>query len=159
MMIRHPIPPVFDKDSEILILGSFPSPVSREVGFFYGNKQNRFWPLMERLFSVELDSITDKILFLHSHHIALWDVVGSCEIHGSGDETIEDVTVNDIRKLIEETRIRRIYTNGQKASAIYRKKIYPDTRILDYPLPSTSPRNAGWNFERLLSSWATIKES
>ena len=112
----HNITPVYNQDSRILILGSFPSVKSRQAQFFYHHPQNRFWRVLENLYQVErLETIEDKKAFLLEHHIALWDVIESCEIKGSSDSSIKDVKINDIQKLINESHIHKIYTNGQKA--------------------------------------------
>ncbi len=146
----HPIDPVYDEDSRILILGSFPSVKSREVNFFYGHPQNRFWKLMEEIFeTAPLSSIEEKKVFLHEHHIALWDVIRSCRISGSSDASISDVTANDLRRILDHSPIRRIYVNGKTAEKMYRrytmKLIEKDCIVL----PSTSPANAAWSLEKL----------
>ena len=115
-MIVHPIPPVFDAHSEVLILGSFPSVKSRESGFFYGHPQNRFWKVTAAVFSEETPvTVEEKKAFLLRNHIAVWDVIGSCEIEGSSDATIRDVTVNDLDIILKKADIKAIYVNGKKA--------------------------------------------
>ena len=110
----HPIAPVFDKNSKVLILGSFPSVRSREEGFFYGHPQNRFWKVTSRIFGEELPvTIEEKKAFLIRNHIALWDVIGSCEIDGSSDSSIRDVTVNDLSVILDVADIRAIFLNGR----------------------------------------------
>ena len=110
--INHPIPPVFDENSEILILGSFPSVKSREQGFFYGHPQNRFWKVTAAVFEEEVPvSIEEKRAFLLRNHIALWDVIESCEIEGSADSSIKNVKVNDLSKILKNTRISLLRTN------------------------------------------------
>ena len=121
----HNIQPVYNKDSYLLILGSFPSVKSREGQFFYHHPQNRFWKIFEQLFDLKLQTIEDKKAFLLKHHIAVWDVIASCDIVGSSDSSIENVLVNDINSLIEETSIETIYTNGKKAHQLYQKYIFP----------------------------------
>ena len=104
--VIHPIGPVFDEDSNILILGSFPSVKSREVNFFYGHKQNRFWKLMEKIYDVKpLESIEEKKNFLHEKHIALWDVIHSCKIEGSSDASISDVVPNDLNVILNCSKV------------------------------------------------------
>ena len=111
-MITHPIPPVYDKNSRILILGSFPSVKSREEGFFYGHPQNRFWKVTSAVFGDELPkSVPEKKAFLLRNRIALWDVIGSCDIEGSSDSSIRNVIANDLSILLEEADIRQIYVN------------------------------------------------
>lgn len=152
-IIIHPFPPVYDRNSRILILGSFPSVKSREEGFYYGHPRNRFWPLMERLYSCPLSNIEEKKEFLHSHGIALWDSIGSCCIKGSADSSIENALPNDISKLIAKTKIERIIANGGKAYDIYLHYIYPLTGLEAIRLPSTSPANASWSLYRLEKEW------
>ena len=153
-MITHPIPPVFDKDSRILILGSFPSVRSREEGFFYGHPQNRFWKVMASVFNEETPcTLEAKKAFLLRNHIALWDVIGSCEIDGSSDSSIRNVTVNDISVILDKADIRSICLNGKKAEQYYKKYLLPVTGREGICLPSTSPANAAWSMERLIQTW------
>ncbi|MDO4199073.1 MAG: DNA-deoxyinosine glycosylase [Erysipelotrichaceae bacterium] len=156
-MISHPFKPVYDKNSKILILGSFPSVISRKNEFYYGNSNNRFWKLMSYLFDEEIsDSIDDKKEFLLRNHIALWDVIESCDINGSSDSSITNVKVNDIKSIIDNTKIDIIYTNGKKASELYNKYVYPVTGIKDMCLPSTSSANAGYHFKDLVKEYEMI---
>lgn len=156
-MIVHPIPPLYDKNSQILILGSFPSVKSREANFFYGHPQNRFWKVIARVLNEKTpDSIQEKKTMLIKHNIALWDVIHSCEIEGSADSTIKNVVPNDIRTILENSRIRKIYVNGKKAESMYKKYIEKQTGIKAIVLPSTSPANAAWNEEKLYKAWKII---
>lgn len=157
MNVFHNIPPVFDEQSKVLILGSFPSVKSREGGFFYHHRQNRFWKVMEALFGYELDSIEDKKEFLHKEHIALWDVVHSCRIEGSSDSSITDVVANDLSLIFSSSDIKAVYTNGKRAFGLYMKYCYPSSGIEPIPLPSTSPANASWPFKRLLDAWSVVR--
>ena len=153
-MIIHPIPPVFDRDSRVLILGSFPSVKSREAGFFYGHPQNRFWKVLATLFDEDVPStIPEKRDLLAKHHIALWDVIASCNIKGSSDASIENVVANDLSVILNGAKIRRIFVNGKTAERYYQKYIEPKTGIRAVCLPSTSPANAAWNMERLVTVW------
>ena len=153
-MIIHPIPPVYNSESKILILGSFPSVKSREVGFFYGHKQNRFWKVMAEIFSDTIpETVGEKKTFLLKNKIALWDVIASCDIEGSSDSSIKNVTVNDLNIILDNADIRKIFTNGKKASSLYEKYTYPKTNIKDVCLPSTSPANAAWSYEKLVNEW------
>lgn len=152
-MLSHPFPPVYDRDSRILILGSFPSVKSREEGFYYANPRNRFWKMIECIFSVKLSSAGEKKTFLLRHHIALWDSIAQCRLHASSDSTITDVVVNDIPSLIKETGIGMIIANGSKAFDVYMKYIYPETGLKAVRLPSTSPANAAWTLEKLAEVW------
>ena len=116
-LLIHPFPALYDEDSRILILGSFPSVKSREEGFYYAHPQNRFWKIMERLFGTKLQTIDEKKAFLHKEHIALWDSIASCTIHGSADSAIENATANDIKGLIEKTRINAIFSRTPEGYA------------------------------------------
>ena len=154
----HPIDPVFDKDSKVLILGSFPSVRSREAGFFYGHPQNRFWKVTAGVFGDEVPQTTEeKKAFLLRNHIALWDVIGSCDIDGSSDASIRNVTVNDISLILKTADIRAIFLNGKKAFSLYQKYMYPDIKREGICLPSTSPANAMWSVEKLTSEWERIR--
>lgn len=154
----HPIPPVYDKDSRVLILGSFPSVRSREKGFFYGHPQNRFWKVNALVFGERFPETTDeKISFLLRNHIALWDVIGSCDIEGSSDSSIRNVKVNDISFILNTADIRQIFLNGQKAYKYYQKYISPSVRREGICLPSTSPANASWSVERLAEEWRAVR--
>lgn len=155
----HNIQPIYNQQSEILILGSFPSVKSREAQFFYHHPQNRFWKLLSILYQhTPLHTIEDKTQFLLSNHIAVWDVIESCHIIGSSDSSIEDVKVNDISSLIQNTNIKHIYTNGKKAHQLYQKYCLPLTHQEDICLPSTSPANAQYSLERLLEEWKIIRQ-
>ena len=158
-MIKHPIPPVYDGNSKILILGSFPSVKSREQQFFYGHKQNRFWRVLAQVFGCDApESITEKRAFLLSHHIAVWDVIASCEITGSADASIHSVTPNDLSPILSCANIQAIYANGGKAHALYQKYIYPAAGREAHLLPSTSPANASYSMERLVAAWRVVGE-
>lgn len=153
----HTIPPVFNENSKILILGSFPYVKSRETEFFYGHKQNRFWKVLAILFGEELPQNTDeKMQFLLKHRIALWDVVKSCTITGSSDSTIKNVVPNDVKTILQTANISQIFTNGAIADKLYKKHIYPITGIEAVKLPSTSPANAAFSVEKLLQEWNVI---
>ena len=156
-LLVHPFPPIFDEESRILILGSFPSVRSREDGFYYAHPQNRFWRIMETLFDTKLNTVDEKKEFLHREHIALWDSIAECRIKGSSDAAIEDARANDIKGLIEKTRISAIFTNGNKSDEVYRKYAYKDTGIEAMKLPSTSPANAAYSLQKLVECWKMIK--
>ena len=155
--IIHPIQPHYDADSRILILGSFPSVKSREQMFFYGHPQNRFWKVTATVFEDAVPSgIEEKKSFLTKHHIALWDVIGECDIEGSSDLSISNVAANDISLILRSAGIRRIFVNGKTAEKYYRKYILPATGIEAVCLPSTSPANAAWSLEKLEEAWSEI---
>ena len=157
-MKYHQIEPVYDKNSKILILGSFPSVKSRETGFFYGHPQNRFWKIVAAVFEEDVPAmIEEKKKMLLRNGIALWDVVASCEIEGSSDSSIRNVRPNDIKKLIDETSISRIYVNGRTALKLYQKYLEEQLGMEAIVLPSTSPANAAYSIERLIDAWRIIK--
>ena len=159
MRASHEFPPVFDKSSEILILGSFPSVKSRQESFFYANPQNRFWKLMAQLLNESTPKDTkDKIVMLKKHKIALWDVIESCDIVGSSDSSISNVVPVDISQILSRANIIKVYANGGKAFELYNKYLYPKTKLDITKLPSTSPANAGYSFDKLLSEWKKILE-
>ncbi len=158
-MTVHPIPPVFDKDSKVLVLGSFPSVRSREEGFFYGHPQNRFWKVIAAVFDEPVPvTIDEKRKMLLKDHIAVWDVIHSCEIAGSSDASIRNVTANDLGVILGAADIRGIYVNGKTAYKYYLKYSLGETKREAVCLPSTSPANAAWNLERLIGSWKCIRE-
>ena len=155
--ITHPFSPVYDSHSEILILGSLPSVKSRENAFYYGNPQNRFWRVMATLLELPLpESIEDKRQLLLSSGIALWDVIQSCDIRGSSDSSIRNVVPTDLRIILDAASIQHIYANGKTAAALYQKYQPPKIGMEITPLPSTSPANAAWIFERLCETWSVI---
>ena len=155
--VVHPIPPLYDTQSTILILGSFPSVKSRESMFFYGHPQNRFWKVLANLFHEPVpQSIPEKKELAIKHHIALWDTIASCDIVGSSDASIENAVPNNIESILKCSHIERIYTNGKKSHDCYQKFIYPKLKIHDIVLPSTSPANAAWSLERLIEKWKII---
>ena len=153
-MIVHPINPIYDDNSEILILGSFPSVKSREQGFFYGHPQNRFWRVLARVYDCQTpNTIEEKTAFLLDNHIALWDVIKSCEITGSADSSIKNVEINDISEILNNSQVKRIFANGKKAEALYKRYIEKDIKIKAVCLPSTSPANASFSEDRLFEYW------
>lgn len=159
-MIIHPIPPVYDKDSKVLILGSFPSFKSRETGFFYGHPQNRFWKVLASVFQEETPvNIDEKKEFLLRNHVAVWDVIRSCDIEGSSDASIRNVIPNDLQTIFSSAEIKTVYVNGKTAFKYYEKYMYPKIQREAKVLPSTSPANAAWNLQRLVDAWKCIKEA
>ena len=153
-VIYHNIAPVYDQDSRILILGSFPSVKSREAAFFYHHPQNRFWKVLAAVVGKELPgTIEEKKAFLLANRIAVWDVIGSCTIHGSSDASIRDVRPNDLGRILESASIQKICTNGGTSWKLYRKYQMPLTGMAPIRLPSTSPANAAWSLERLVEEW------
>ena len=152
--LKHTFEPVYDAESRILILGSFPSVKSRENNFFYGHPQNRFWKVMANVLEWEVPTtIEEKKNMLLSNHVAVWDVIASCSIQGSSDTSIKDVVVNDFSRILENSKVERIYVNGGKAYELYRKYAEKVTGIKATKLPSTSPANAAWSLEKLTKTW------
>ena len=158
-MLVHPFPPVYDAESEILILGSFPSVKSREIMFYYGHPQNRFWRVIAAVYNADVPLNTDeKTRFLLKHHIALWDVLASCEITGSADSSIKNAVPNDLSVILSRADIRRIYTNGKTSEKYYKRFSEEITGRGSVCLPSTSPANAVWSLDRLIGAWKVIAE-
>lgn len=155
----HPIPPLYDENSRILILGSFPSVKSREGRFFYHHPQNRFWKAVAGVLEVPAPgTVEEKRAMLLEHGIALWDVIASCRIVGSSDSSIRDVCPNDLNQILEAADIRRIFVNGGTAFKMYEKYCREATGREAVKLPSTSPANAAWSLERLMGEWEQIRE-
>ncbi len=153
--VHHPFAPVFDKNSKVLLLGSFPSPKSREIGFYFSHPQNRFWRILSTLFGEELPlSNEEKKQFLLKHNLALWDVISNCEIDGASDSSIKNAKVNNIKQLIKNTKIKAVFCLGNTAGKLYKK--YVDNNF--FTLPSTSPANCAFSFEYLLNKYAEIKK-
>ncbi len=154
-MEYHTISPVYDENSRILILGSFPSVKSRETNFFYGHPQNRFWRVLSAVMNEECpDTIEEKKKFLLRNHIAVWDVIASCDIEGSADSSITNVTPNDFTRILHESEIKQIFTNGNTARKLFAKY---NSGLDAIRLPSTSPANAAWSLERLIAEWKIIE--
>ena len=156
--VKHEIPPVYDKNSKILILGSFPSVKSRENQFFYHHPQNRFWKVLSGVVGCDIPvTIDDKKEFLLNNNIAVWDVIASCEIEGSSDSSIKNVVVNDLNKIIDTCDIKQIFCNGGKSFELYKKYCEKNTNLNAIKLPSTSPANARFSLEKLINEWQIIK--
>ena len=154
--IHHPFEPVYDRNSRVLILGSFPSVISRDVMFYYGNPQNRFWKVLSMVFDDHCGNTNDeKKAFCLKHHIALWDVIQECTITGSSDSSIKEVKVNDIAGLCNKTRISHIFTTGGKAASLYQRYVVCDVQMT--PLPSTSGANARMHIEDLVQKYQEIR--
>ncbi len=157
--ISHPIRPIYDAQSQILILGSFPSQKSREQMFFYGHPQNRFWRVLAAVYACAVpQTVEEKRRFLLSRHIAVWDVIASCEIVGSADSTIRRVVPNDLTEILDAANIQTIYVNGKTAARYYDQYIRPRIGREAVCLPSTSPANAAWSLERLVAAWRGIAD-
>lgn len=158
--VEHPFDPVWDCESKILILGSFPSVKSREQMFFYGHPRNRFWKVVSTLLKAEEPvTVDEKRAVLLNNHIALWDVIASCDIYGSSDSSIKNAVPNDIGFIIKNSKIERIFTNGATADKLYKKYILPATGIEAMRLPSTSTANAAKSVDELVKEWAITVDS
>ena len=154
----HTIAPVYDENSRILILGSFPSVKSREAAFFYGHPQNRFWRVLAAVLGEETpQTAAEKKSLLLRHGVALWDVIASCDIAGSSDASITNVVPNDLSRILDAAPVRRIFCNGGTALRLYQKYQQNSTGIPAAGLPSTSPANAAWTLNRLVSVWNVIR--
>ncbi len=155
--VTHTFDPVWDKQSEILILGTFPSVKSRENHFYYGHPQNRFWKLLANIYQETApETIDEKKSLLLRHRLAVWDVISQCDIIGSSDSSIRNVIPCDIASLLARTSIRTILANGAKAYELYKKYQLPATGRNAHKLPSTSPANAAWSLERLKNAWSAV---
>ena len=157
MRITHPFGPLFGPESRILILGSFPSVKSREQNFFYGHPQNRFWKVIAALYGEKVPAtVPEKKALILDHGLALWDCIASCVITGSSDASIRDVRPNDLRIILDHCPIERICCNGRKSYEMYERYIRPETGREAVCLPSTSPANAQWSLEKLISAWSVL---
>ncbi|NLX94248.1 MAG: DNA-deoxyinosine glycosylase [Clostridiales bacterium] len=142
MKISHPLAPVFDSDSSVLILGTMPSPKSREAGFYYMHPQNKFWRILCALLDEPLPQTNgERRALLLRRHIALWDVLAGCEIDGADDGSIRKPVANDLSVVLEQAAIKAVFTTGTKAAQLYKRLCLPKTGITAVPLPSTSPAN------------------
>lgn len=171
--IIHEIQPVWNSESRVLILGTMPSPKSRERGFFYMHPQNRFWRVLPAVFGEILSTanndtdkekaIRERKDFLLRHNIALWDVLSSCEIEGASDASIKNAVPNDFTEILSKSKIRRVFCTGKTAFSLWQKhctSMYEERfAITSACLPSTSPANAAWSLERLVGEYNAIKTS
>lgn len=156
-VLFHPFAPAADEKATRLILGSFPSVMSRRNSFYYGNPRNRFWQVLSGVLGEDAPGdIPGKTAWLARHGIALWDVLAFCRIKGSGDASIREAGANDIPGLLHRTAIKHIFCNGQTAGRYYRRFIQPLTGLQAVILPSTSPANAAWHLDDLISAWQAL---
>ncbi len=155
--VIHTLEPIFFSDSEILILGSMPSPKSREKGFYYAHPQNRFWKTLAAVYNEPVPRDTHEcVLLLKEHKIALWDVLESCDIIGASDASIKNPIANDIASVIRYTYIHKIFTTGTTAHRLYNSLILPKIKKEAILLPSPSPANAAWSLERLIEKYKEL---
>ena len=161
-MLTHPIPPVYSTDPNtpprVLILGSFPSVKSRETAFFYGHPQNRFWRVLASILEEPIPAtVAEKTTLLTTNGIALWDVIAACDINGSSDSSITNVTPTDLTPILAAGRVRAVFTNGTAATRLYRRYQEPITGLPPIPLPSTSPANATCSLNQLIEAWSVLR--
>ena len=157
--IVHPFPPLYGADSRTLILGSFPSVRSREAMFFYGHPQNRFWRVLAAVYGEEVPvSVEEKKSLVLRHGLALWDAIRSCTVTGSADSSVRDVVPNDLGPIVRSSRIERVFCNGALSFRLFEKHISPSIKIKAVKLPSTSPANASYSLERLITEWSVIRK-
>ena len=156
--VVHNIPPVYDARSRVLVLGSFPSVRSREARFFYGHPQNRFWAVMAEVFRWDHvpQTVEEKRAFLLGSRVAVWDVIGECDILGSSDAAIRNARPNDLSRILSAASVRGIFCNGGKAFDLYCRYLQPQTGIPAVRLPSTSPANAASSFLSLCEAWRVV---
>ena len=158
--VEHGIPPVFDGRSEVLVLGTMPSPKSREAGFFYGHPQNRFWRVLAALFDEPVpESNAERADLLLRHHIALWDVLASCDIEGASDASIRNARPNDLSRILHAAPVRHVFCTGATSARLYGKLCEPVCGIEAQKLPSTSPANAAWSLSRLVEAYRPVAEA
>lgn len=156
-LVTHEFDAFFDKDSRVLILGTIPSPKSREQGFYYGHPQNRFWKVLADVLSEEFpQTVEERKRFLKRNHIALWDVLESCEIKGASDVSIRNARPNDMNRILQAADIRAIFATGAKAAQLYKKLCFPECGVEAVRLPSTSPANCGCSYEKLREAYSQI---
>lgn len=155
--VEHNLKPIYNANSKVLILGSFPSVKSRESNFFYGHPQNRFWQVLAILFQEETPTnIEEKKEFLLKNEIAVWDVISKCDIIGSSDSSIKNVQATDLSMILDNSQITRIFTNGKLAGKLYNTYQVEKTKIEMIQLPSTSPANAAFSLEKLVENWKVV---
>ena len=155
--VEHEFGAFYDKNSRVLILGTIPSPKSREQGFYYGHPQNRVWKVLSDILDEDFpESVEDRKAFLLRNKIALWDVLASCEIKGASDTSIKNPQANDMDSILKHSDIRAVFTTGAKATDLYRKLCYPVCGVASFGLPSTSPANCGCKYDKLVAEYKKI---
>lgn len=155
--VIHPLPPVCGKDSRVLLLGTMPSPKSREAGFYYAHPRNRFWTVLAQIFEEPVPEGTDaRRAFCLRHRIALWDVLASCVIAGASDSSIREPKANPIAEILESAPIAAVFTTGRKAYELYNRFCLPETGKKAFLLPSTSPANCACPMSDLTRAYRAI---
>ena len=158
--VEHGIEPVFDGRSRVLVLGTMPSPASREAAFFYGHPRNRFWPVLAALFDEPVpESNAERADLLLRHHIALWDVLASCDIRGASDASIENARPNDLTRILDAAPIERIFCTGATSARLYQRLCEAECGMPAVQLPSTSPANAAWSLPRLVEAYRPVADA
>ena len=157
--VFHEFPPLYNEESRVLILGTIPSPKSREQGFYYGHPRNRFWKMLAQVFGEpEPKTIEEKKKLALRHHVARWDVLASCSIDGVSDSSIKNVVPNDMNVILSRADIQAMLPTGTKATALYQKHCEPKCHVPCIGLPSTSPANCRVTDEVMLKEYLKIKK-
>lgn len=157
--IVHPFGPLYNDGSRILILGSLPSVKSREKQFFYGHPQNRFWPMLAQILGEPRpETIEEKRAMALKHHIAMWDTIYSCDIKGSSDSSIKNVVPTDLKQIVEASQIQAVFCNGKTSGKYFGRYQGKELEVSSFIMPSTSPANAAWTMDKLISEWKMILE-
>jgi len=162
MLLIHPWPPLYDSESRVLILGTIPSPKSREMGFYYGHPQNIFWKTLADVLGQEVPpyDVPARRAFALKNHVALWDVLHSCEIDGASDASIRNPVPNRFRPILETSRIAAIFTTGKTGTDLFHKYCADEAGMESVYLPSTSPANrAAQTKPEYREQWALVAEA
>lgn len=155
--VEHAFEPFYDENSKVLILGTMPSPKSRDTGFYYGHPRNRFWTVLSDLLEESFpETKEDRQELLKRHNIALWDVLLSCEIAGADDSSIRNPIANDMNVILNRANIQAVFTTGAKATELYRRHCYVCCGVPSIGLPSTSPANCRCSYDKLKESYGQI---
>ncbi|MDN6900398.1 DNA-deoxyinosine glycosylase [Oenococcus sicerae] len=159
MHVVHPWPPLYDKNSKILLLGSLPSPKSLAFGFYYGSPQNIFWPTLAKILAVEEPEKTKeaRLAFALKYHIAIWQTLKSGDIIGAQDATIKNPIANDFSSILAQARIKTIFTEGKKSTELFNKLVAPNIGQEAVYLPSTSPANRATQAKAIfMERWSLV---
>lgn len=156
-LVTHPLAPIFDAHSRVLILGTMPSPASRAAAFYYAHPQNRFWRVLCAVLGeqVPTDNAGKTALVLR-RGIALWDTLAACEITGAADSAIKNPQPSDLAPIFETGDIQKVFVTGQKAAQLYRRYQQPRFGVEAAVLPSPSPANCAVGFAALCAAYAEI---
>ena len=161
-IIIHPWPPLYDERSKILILGTIPSPKSREFGFYYGHPQNIFWKTLAEVLNKPApgQSVDERRDFALLNRIALWDVLYSCEINGASDLSIRNPVPNQFAPLLSKIKPAAIFTTGKKATELFNKLCAEEAGMTAVYLPSTSPANRAAQVSgEFMARWRLVAEA